>query len=43
MQFAYHNHGFEFVEQGGNFAQDSMQSVADCAAYVTRYLLPRRG
>jgi sugar phosphate isomerase/epimerase len=29
-----------FVEQGGNFAQDSMQSVADCAAYVKRYLLP---
>jgi sugar phosphate isomerase/epimerase len=29
-----------FVEQGGNFAHDSMQSVADCAAYVRRYLLP---
>ena len=29
-----------FVEQGGNFAQNSMQSVADCAAYVKRYLLP---
>jgi len=31
-----------FVEQGGNFAQDSMQSVADCAAYVKRVLLPPR-
>ena len=29
-----------FVEQGGNFAQDSMQSVTDCAAYVKRFLLP---
>jgi sugar phosphate isomerase/epimerase len=29
-----------FVEQGSNFAQDSMQSVADCAAYVKRDLLP---
>jgi sugar phosphate isomerase/epimerase len=29
-----------FVEQGSNFAQDSMQSVTDCAAYVKRYLLP---
>ena len=32
-----------FVEQGGNFAQDSMQSVTDCAAYVKRFLLPPRG
>jgi sugar phosphate isomerase/epimerase len=31
-----------FVEQGGNFAQDSMQSVADGAAYVKRHLLPPR-
>ena len=31
-----------FVEQGGNFAQDSMQSVTDCAAYVKRFLLPWR-
>jgi sugar phosphate isomerase/epimerase len=30
-----------FVEQGGNFAQNSMQSVEVCAAYVKRYLLPR--
>ena len=29
-----------FVEQGGNFAHDSMQSVTDCAAYVKRFLLP---
>ncbi len=29
-----------FVEQGGNFAKDSMQSVTDCAAYVKRFLLP---
>ena len=29
-----------FVEQGGNFARDSMQSVTDGAAYVKRYLLP---
>jgi len=29
-----------FVEQGGNFAQSSMQSVEVCAAYVKRYLLP---
>jgi sugar phosphate isomerase/epimerase len=28
-----------FVEQGGNFAQDSMQSAADGAAYVKRFLL----
>ena len=28
-----------FVEQGGNFAHDSMRSVADCAEYVKRYLL----
>ena len=28
-----------FVEQGGNFAHDSMRSVADCAEYVTRVLL----
>ncbi len=32
-----------FVEQGGNFAHDSMQSITDCAAYVKRYLLPPRG
>ena len=30
-----------FVEQGGNFAQSSMQSVEVCAAYVKRYLLSR--
>jgi sugar phosphate isomerase/epimerase len=29
-----------FVEQGGNFARDSMQSIADGAAYVKRFLLP---
>ncbi len=29
-----------FVEQGGNFAQNSMQSVEVGAAYVKRYLLP---
>jgi sugar phosphate isomerase/epimerase len=29
-----------FVEQGGNFAKDSMQSAADGAAYVKRFLLP---
>jgi sugar phosphate isomerase/epimerase len=29
-----------FVEQGSNFAKDSMQSIADGAAYVKRYLLP---
>jgi sugar phosphate isomerase/epimerase len=28
-----------FVEQGGNFAHDSMRSVADCAGYVKRNLL----
>ena len=28
-----------FVEQGGNFAHDPMQSVADCAEYVKRFLL----
>jgi sugar phosphate isomerase/epimerase len=28
-----------FVEQGGNFATDSMQSAADGAAYVKRFLL----
>jgi sugar phosphate isomerase/epimerase len=28
-----------FVEQGGNFAHDPMRSIADCAAYVKRYLL----
>jgi sugar phosphate isomerase/epimerase len=28
-----------FVEQGGNFAQSSMQSAADGAAYVKRHLL----
>jgi sugar phosphate isomerase/epimerase len=28
-----------FVEQGGNFAVDAMQSAADGLAYVTRYLL----
>jgi sugar phosphate isomerase/epimerase len=28
-----------FVEQGGNFAHDSMQSVTDCAAYVKTFLL----
>ena len=28
-----------FVEQGGNFAQDPMRSVEDCAAYVKRNLL----
>jgi len=28
-----------FVEQGGNFAQDPMKSIEDCAAYVKRYLL----
>jgi sugar phosphate isomerase/epimerase len=28
-----------FVEQGGNFAHDSMRSVADCAEYVKRFLL----
>jgi sugar phosphate isomerase/epimerase len=27
-----------FVEQGGNFAKDPMQSIADGAAYVKRYL-----
>ena len=32
-----------FVEQGGNFAHDSMQSITDCAACVKRYLLPPRG
>jgi sugar phosphate isomerase/epimerase len=32
-----------FVEQGSNFARDSMQSIADGAAYVKRYLLPPRG
>lgn len=30
-----------FVEQGSNFARDSMQSIADGAAYVKRYLLAR--
>jgi sugar phosphate isomerase/epimerase len=29
-----------FVEQGSNFAKDSMQSIADGAAYVKRHLLP---
>jgi sugar phosphate isomerase/epimerase len=29
-----------FVEQGSNFARDSMQSIADGAAYVKRHLLP---
>jgi sugar phosphate isomerase/epimerase len=29
-----------FVEQGGNFATNSMQSIAVGAAYVKRYLLP---
>src|SRR5262245_23998517 len=28
-----------FVEQGGNFAHDSMRSVADCAEYVKQFLL----
>jgi sugar phosphate isomerase/epimerase len=28
-----------FVEQGGNFAKDPMQSISDGAAYVKRYLL----
>jgi sugar phosphate isomerase/epimerase len=28
-----------FVEQGGNFTHDPMRSIADCAAYVKRYLL----
>jgi sugar phosphate isomerase/epimerase len=28
-----------FVEQGGNYAQDSMRSIADCAEYVKRFLL----
>jgi sugar phosphate isomerase/epimerase len=28
-----------FVEQGGNFAQDSMQSATDGATYVKRFLL----
>jgi sugar phosphate isomerase/epimerase len=28
-----------FVEQGSNFARDSMQSIADGAAYVKRHLL----
>ena len=28
-----------FVEQGGNFAQDPMRSIEDCAAYVKRHLL----
>ena len=27
-----------FVEQGGNFTKDPMQSITDCAAYVKRYL-----
>ena len=31
-----------FVEQGSNFAKDSMQSIADGAAYVKRVLLPPR-
>ena len=31
-----------FVEQGGNFTRDSMESVAVCAAYVKRNLLPAR-
>jgi sugar phosphate isomerase/epimerase len=30
-----------FVEQGGNYARDSMQSAADGAAYVKRHLMPR--
>jgi sugar phosphate isomerase/epimerase len=29
-----------FVEQGSNFATDSMQSIADGATYVKRHLLP---
>lgn len=28
-----------FVEQGGNFAQDPMKSIEDCAAYVKQRLL----
>jgi sugar phosphate isomerase/epimerase len=31
-----------FVEQGGNFAKDSMQSITDGAAYVKRHLLPEQ-
>jgi sugar phosphate isomerase/epimerase len=31
-----------FVEQGGNFAQSSMQSIEVGAAYVKRHLLPPR-
>ena len=31
-----------FVELGSNFAKDSMQSIADGAAYVKRYLLPSK-
>jgi hypothetical protein len=31
-----------FVEQGSNFAKDSMQSIADGAAYVKRHMLPSR-
>lgn len=29
-----------FVEQGGNYTRDSLQSAADSAAYVKRYLMP---
>jgi sugar phosphate isomerase/epimerase len=32
-----------FVEQGSNFAHDSMQSITDGAAYVRRFLLTPRG
>jgi sugar phosphate isomerase/epimerase len=28
-----------FVEQGGNYTHDPMRSIADCAAYVKKYLL----
>ena len=28
-----------FVEQGGNFTKDPMQSITDCAAYVKTFLL----
>jgi hypothetical protein len=28
-----------FVEQGGDFAHDSMRGVADCAECVKRFLL----
>jgi hypothetical protein len=35
----HHNSGFNFVEQGGNFAHDPMRSITDGAADVKRYLL----